>query len=191
MRVFHVRAKTGTKTKMAGSRQFQCLEYGFISPNAERRDLSGSVKFFKIKETAFQELTCSILFSNKISVISVKWKAPNKPRVIYKSRCSVSFSHWIFRKRKLFFCSNGKRPRSVVQVNGKQQNFLDIIFPSFSHGFIPVSIMGGPYRDSRENILELIRLVCLAASSLPQVRFNKCIKFTLSISIYKTLLQIT
>jgi hypothetical protein len=49
-----------TKTKMAGSRPFQCLESGFISANAERRDLSGSVKFFKIKETAFQKLTCSI-----------------------------------------------------------------------------------------------------------------------------------
>jgi hypothetical protein len=137
MRVFHVRAKTGTKTKMAGSRQFQCLEYGFISPNAERRDLSGSVKFFKIKETAFQELTCSILFSNKISVISVKWKAPNKPRVIYKSRCSVPFSHWTFRKRKLFFCSNEKRPRTVVQANGKQQN--RIFLAEFSLHFLTVS----------------------------------------------------
>jgi hypothetical protein len=52
------RAKTATKT--AGFRPFQCLESGFISPDAERRDSSGSVKFFKIKETAFQKLTCSI-----------------------------------------------------------------------------------------------------------------------------------
>ena len=54
------RAKPATKTKMADSRPFQCLESGFISPNAERRDLSRSVKFIKIKETAFQKLTCSI-----------------------------------------------------------------------------------------------------------------------------------
>jgi hypothetical protein len=49
------RTKPATKTKMADSRPFQCLESGFISPNAEKRDLSRSVKFFKIKETAFQK----------------------------------------------------------------------------------------------------------------------------------------
>jgi hypothetical protein len=72
------RAKTATKTKMASSRSLQCLGSGFISPNAQRRDLSDSVKFFKIKETAFQKLACSIWFSSKISGISVKWKAPQE-----------------------------------------------------------------------------------------------------------------
>jgi hypothetical protein len=44
------RAKTATKTKMAGSRSLQCLGSGFISPNAQRRDLSDSVKSSKLKK---------------------------------------------------------------------------------------------------------------------------------------------
>jgi hypothetical protein len=53
--------------------------------------LSRSVKFFKIKETAFQKWTCSIWFSSKISVISVRWKAPNKLPIIYKACHAVAF----------------------------------------------------------------------------------------------------
>jgi hypothetical protein len=49
-------SKIRHQTKVAGSRPFQCLESGFISPNAERRDFSGSVKFFENKET-FQQLS--------------------------------------------------------------------------------------------------------------------------------------
>ena len=109
------RAKTATKTKMVGSRPFQCLDSGFISPNAERRDLSDSVKFFKIKETAFQKLTCSIWFSSKISGISVKWKAPNKPPIIYKVCHAVAFHFATVHSwnANWGFCSNGKRAHCI------------------------------------------------------------------------------
>jgi hypothetical protein len=45
----------------------------------------------EIKETSFQNLTCSIWFASKISGISVKWKAPNKPPIIYKACHAVAF----------------------------------------------------------------------------------------------------
>ena len=98
---------------MVCSQPIQCLESGFISPNSERRDLSGSVKLFEIKETSFQKSTCSIWFSSKISGISIKWKAPTKSPIIYKACHAVAFhfatghsgtANWVF-------CSNGKRLR--------------------------------------------------------------------------------
>jgi hypothetical protein len=88
-----------TATKMACSQPFQCLESGFISPNAGRRDLNGSVKLFEIKETSFQKLMCYIWFSSKISRISKACHA-----------VAFHFATGHSGTANSFFCPNGRLP---------------------------------------------------------------------------------
>jgi hypothetical protein len=97
---------------MACSRPFQCLESGFISPNAERRDLSGSVKLFEIKETIIPEINMfHLIFKQDFRNFCQMESAQQASHYLQGlSRCSVPFCHWTFRKRKLDFLFKWKAP---------------------------------------------------------------------------------
>ena len=94
----------------------------------------------------------------KISGISVKWKAPNKPLIIYKVCHAVAFhfatghsgtANWVF-------CSNGKRPSREIVRNFRncipEINVFHLIFKQDFRQMESARVSAIPIHESRNSI---------------------------------------